>query len=1702
MSFNPSIVFHKENGGAVKLEVDSSALSTLTAGSSLELNFDYDATDIDSLGVVQYVNKADAIESLSSILGYMDKINLPNKPSLSSNYPSTTSNYRFSTSLPVAKNSGDTFTADHLSRVELIVSFGNEYNHVNKDSANECTISGSTAYIDISIDNLSPIYSANNKFWVRFDFIDFLYRPNGEDAIRINRISGYASSATYTNPDLPTAINLPLNSVSARIGASQDEVSELSSIREQVSLARSRGARYAENPAESLSDSDSKSISMSVIDSLNDGYGNFIPSKESDRFELDLNIEVNGYNYSADEMFGSFKSFKLYVFNKSFVSADNLEEYVSSANNEGYKIVTQGKEVGFIESDNLIYNYMMKRLELRNLHLESSKEVNNIILYLEFYTIDDQVYKTRLEVNVKKSELTLPNDWIDGELYIPSDLGCSPTYNNIACLFTENDLSSVRSATWSLQYFNNRNGQYEVLWSHSTSNPGLFKSIGSFDELRLTHRRLIDRGASEDYSKFMDKFAYNDVNVYSPDLNNFEGDDLIYRSAGIPITNPVYIAKSEKNIIVNLVLFGEDGRIIGDYNTMLDSVNKSKYKSFSRTDLFSTAIYKLPFLTKTPGNSSITYLNRRYVEPINPSISVLSPIGHESSSLLGYKKLPDTNIGNIALTNPYTFNMEKNDDKFNYTVFNDLDHLVDFIYSLSFATISNRPIDGDDLFRDEVNNFIDRRPIEILVGNQITNSESYKAVKFDEFTMTRDDIERILKSKAVDPDNFNLNPEGCNRRITVLVYSTTGVISYPLFMESVVVAFKGEIPELKSGPDGYLEYPINISKVVEWLDYDPNIGSKSYTPSLVNLGNSKTLSSDIVGSGEVNNRRPSSYKYLPNYLKLFKSNFEYYGVIPFWLCTDKSLLGFTGEFLHRVEGYKEGQEVVHPVTGDLYICIKDRPGVTESLSIEKFDSIEHTYPVDTETYNILNDEEYFVKVSSLDGSFTLDSDSYKKIYKSSLPTYPALLSYLNLLVNSKDGLIFNPYTNKDDCIDTIDSVSDERVFKFGNSLSSPIKSVKDGVIKEISGSYFPYTYLEDYLDKMSKYKDRFLAEDTTVSEEEELALLDCKFGAWFKLKNLNYHTFTYHSTRPLLWVKDKAMIARANLAHPRNNVIRVGTKFYYLRLTTDQFYPEDDCCMESTIISSIPNQTMDFTTFNDPWCLNFRETLISPTIRNVLWLSCKDGVYTPRDRGIKSNILTDVEKNIVGDKIVSINIMSNKKDTNYFSRKGGLVYTASPFSFYLSSGDKSPRVMDLYHSSEIMSNIVYNIYDSIPDFEYGSSVDRLGLNEIVFKDPMACITFQSESVESRSILGIDSWNSLSNTKTLTGVDSSNNGYNYNCDLKFVKYGNSEDGSSKLFEDYYPVYVVLESVDEKDLPIYNIKDSLLDFIGEPELGSIDSLVSSYGDKIDVDIKDFILKHKTSSDSREFTYNRLTPSWNTSGITIPFIRNGGYHYDIVSDIDYRLTSRFVKDLINYTPVEGPTPDTQFNTDPNTMFEMSDRKTYGTINLSDVKLGNWGNYKTVTSNSSDRYIKRRCYDRWSMVGYLGSISINNANTKNILFTQLEKIVKHRLVNNDLLREKESKLYPTIHVYYYKNKLVLMPSDLPFDVYDNSLGFKMNASLDYLECGRSKPIDNRSKDVDRVKLGSNVFDVVVPYMVNDRYIKNNQELKRKIIPVDGYGK
>ena len=423
-----------------------------------------------------------------------------------------------------------------------------------------------------------------------------------------------------------------------------------------------------------------------------------------------------------------------------------------------------------------------------------------------------------------------------------------------------------------------------------------------------------------------------------------------------------------------------------------------------------------------------SYLERPVSLPHNPKLVGVEYLGN-TGFLEKYAKVDAlTWIPNHKLTSTYTFQHYPNDDNFPITIFDSLNQLVDMIYSLSFDFVEgkeyynelypNTPITEESRLQQKLNRVIKRRPIIVYChgsgtfnnktdiytnSTYVKNDEQSKAYGkyvpyWDSFTMSKEDIKEFLIQQDFTPDYFKDHSTTASRRIVIDVYQELGKPSYPLFTECAVVCFKKELIDsmnstlhsiinLDGGDRLGLHESIDISNVLPYLDFHPKLGEskkldiqklknidfdfRAYSTELSDVENtfankylkasdsSEVLYNTTLGSMGLR-------------LQQFKANFDYYGFIPFRACTELSLLGYKGHFVHRIEGYKKGQEIVHPSTGDLYLCIKDRPGLERpddfSMATDWYDSsnsMNHTYPVNEPTYNVLaTDTESFKKVGS------------------------------------------------------------------------------------------------------------------------------------------------------------------------------------------------------------------------------------------------------------------------------------------------------------------------------------------------------------------------------------------------------------------------------------------------------------------------------------------------------------------------------------------------------------------------------------------------------------------------------------------------------------------------------------------------------------------------------------------------------------------
>lgn len=1324
----------------------------------------------------------------------------------------------------------------------------------------------------------------------------------------------------------------------------------------------------------------------------------------------------------------------------------------------------------------------------------------------------------------------------------------------------------------------NQNYEYDLTWVR------IYNRVLTEDEALYNHNKglILPTNINTDLLSFYGSSSVLDRGFETFKTRNsifMPNDNHIGGYVGLPVNHPEVQYTARKSDVydmyvrVTVGLHGDDPSDIVELKagyTRFQPGVPDKYESGRRLDLFSNSIFKFPFLTKdSSAESNITFLNRKLVYPVNPSKTILSPLGNPGSVLSEYQDVPNTSISESLLMYPSLFNEYSNDDLFNYTVFENIDQLVDLIYSLSF----HREVDisypsyynGLDSELDKhISSKRVRRPIVIYCNSErftkitnLTEDSSYTlsggvgttAPYWTTFELTKPEIKGFLEDKGFTPDNFKLKSDSVKRRLAIEIYDKSGEPSRLIGGEALCVAFASEITEYFNGHDGYLDSPLDLTAKTD-LDYPYNLDLVPESPCFPMTETLSYIDSNytsITQNGFRVNRLhggDTDFSNPKTYLEVFKMNFDFYGLIPFRLCTEKSLLGFKGHFVHREEGYEKGQEVVHPVTNDLYVCIKDRPGIQNmaKYNIDEYEQVLHNYPIGTPTYSVLEDTTYFKKVCSFDNSEVLTGDEYKELYKSSLPTYTALLSYLNLILPAHEGLLFNPHCSAES--DGLYSKSTEttspssylsrisycRVFPYdnvhhGDSVvtyrNMDFTNTNFQKVTHDKGP-FPYTYLNKYFEAYDR--NETIKDYSSLTDEDETrhAMEDVLFGGWFKFKNKNYNNFIYLSSRPVLWVKDKKTIASANIVHPRQHIIRIGTKHYYVRLMVDNFYPDDDCCLEPDVLGGIPSIHPDFTAFNDPYCLNFRESLLNNELFALFFKASSDVTGVTKRSGnvvlSGSDYPLDSASNLYNSNVVNNNLMSQplsidkiyKLTTSgtmmdrYCFINNTLYYNSTPSENPFNDTYVSGRKLDNANLGTSTSDVTYNIENMQFVFEIGSDSRFIQNNEIVYDYPVVLGGFNK--IED-SVRGAR--NSLSNY-VLYNYESdgklyirhheniSNSAINDDSFFSNLEYDSSGINGSGMSQ-YHPVHVVLEAIEEEDLPIYNIKDSLVPFLKEPSKKSLEDEINS-GNMRNTSDQSYLLSIVAGKDRKVYSENSTVPSWDygRKRPNIPEILNGGYHIDRVRDIDYVLQTGKLKDMVNYVPKKGLTPDTYYNYDNLEMWYSQNRKTYGNINLDEFKIGSWGSYSMKESTTSDREVKVKVYDRWSGTGYLGSLdSLSGLGDSNILNPQLERILKHKLVNNEANRNNDINKYPIIHIYYFKGKIMLIPNDLPFDLYHPELyGYNYTKDMEYLEYGRTKPVDRFTRNVNRVKLGNNIFDVMLPYLANDRSLHSNQELVRDIIP------
>lgn len=1465
---------------------------------------------------------------------------------------------------------------------------------------------------------------------------------------------------------------------------------------------------------------------------------------------------------------------------------------------------------------------------------------------------------------------------------------------------------------------------------------------------------------SEEVSKNPENYGEDDKR----EVNEFM--DKVYSTLTGIFINKYYVQKhmlsGNYSLKLTADLYSKDDLLINSFSTDIEISTFSKYNDCERNDLWASTIYKLPYLEHILFSerediygkrvyeniyNNKTYLNRTLITPYNPLNSNLEPLGHSESLITGFTDMNGSSIGFHDEITPYHFSLFDNDKNFKYTVFDNLDQLVDMLYSLTIRTIDRHGVEyyfkGDFTYtstdtsmlyykitEEDINRFnqyVLRNTIVIycnadnfkqiedlktnssiksIYSNLIPNDVNlYKNVLMSDGKYNRiskQEIKDFLISKNFTPEYFKANKDTVNRRLAIEAYGADyeiPIIGIPLFTEAVCVVFREEIDDMIfKGHDGYLNDVIDLTPTTDknYVDYPKDLlgdidALKHLGESLTNISaiysdsnNQRMLHSGIqpIADREINENTPiNDYStMLASQFKLFKANFDLMGVIPFRACTDKSLLGFKGEFVHRVEGYKKGQEVVHPITKDLYLCIKDRPGYIDQgfgLREENYNSLSHNYPVGTPTYTVLDEEKYFVKVKSLDNLSGLSEEDYRKYYKSSLPTYVSLLSYLNLLIGAHEGLICppihqdliqgytdmitngnqNPYSlfsynriyqklNKD-CIGDTSGLLKEGIKQHDKS---PMGSNEEPGLEEIFIEYtnFPYHFLDGYFNETENTdfnNHEHIKENENLTDDEETlnAIKDVMYGSWIKLRNKNYHNIIYVSSRPVFWTKNVELIAGSNILHPRQHIIRIGTKHYYVRIVTDNFFEDDDCCRDEIIFNNISTCDPDFQTFNDPDRINFRESLLTPLIMSQCEIASSNTKLMKRTGKLnldtkysypESNPVFTIDfKNIVTDNSIrqlnkdtlcihhipalfrieekkteiqtDLNIDMEFSEVTKFRtlEKGILIYNSniSPDHYFNYNRDRS---MNFTRKELPMPNLIYNLERSrgfyeLPlqftfrgeytsdgstiditettgikspwvttgyDYIYFNNVNNTGF-KLYYKENDSSTTsdifiFETLLMTNQNFRFFTSGPYSSDAENYTDMQpyilgTSTFGSNLSIITFTTDYGcktfpmfNTTNTLDRILETprppemgvYTPVHIVLEAIEEDDLPIYNLKSEFQSLFNEinkndsnttfdkavNDFKTIDSVLSQdlnkdyYDMRIHIDkVKDNI---KNSLSTATYYQNNTSPKYNkaTKEITIPKIMNGGYYMDLTYDVDYTLTDNTVSSLTNYTISHSGyihTPDTFYNNNHDKAYRYLDRMSYGNYNYEDAVSGNWGHYKMQRNVHNTRY----SYDRWNGTGYLGQFDGLNCKDLgleyNTIFQQLDQLGlprKQNLFNDDMpgyndrmnidsskFMDYYNKSTPIIHVYYFKGKVVLIPSWTPYDLYDmNMYGSVWRPEFDHLEVGRSKPIDRLTSRTTRVKIGSYNFDVFLPYLANDRSLHSNQELVKHVMPTFKYTK
>ena len=241
-----------------------------------------------------------------------------------------------------------------------------------------------------------------------------------------------------------------------------------------------------------------------------------------------------------------------------------------------------------------------------------------------------------------------------------------------------------------------------------------------------------------------------------------------------------------------------------------------------------------------------------------------------------------------------------------------------------------------------------------------------------------------------------------------------------------------------------------------------------------------------------------------------------------------------------------------------------------------------------------------------------------------------------------------------------------------------------------------------------------------------------------------------------------------------------------------------------------------------------------------------------------------------------------------------------------------------------------------------------------------------------------------------------------------------------------------------------------------------------------------------------------------------------YENYTDSDHQLVTQHNSDKAIQVPdaYDAMTDDMDYN---NRELNKHLKLTYGHFDTTNLQHDVQTHYTMDETTTSERKVQVPTYCRWTNVGYLGQFDGKTLGWDyNYIWAQLDNFGFRRNEHiadplgggypyqaEEMAKHIEQHLaqMPIFHIYYFKGKIVLVPTWTPYDLYEpNTYGPKYQQQFDHYEVGRTRPIDKYESRVERVRIGSVMFDVFIPYLANDRSLHSYQGLEKKVYPVYEY--